>query len=661
MSDLLNRRGMKLLQIVLTFFWSSVVYAVTPANWKDTGFSINANGMKFSEVMQEFGKAYGVQIKSSIKASIVVKGRLKADNGSDFLERLTQVHDFRWFVYNGTLYLVPRHDNVSARLEVGEDAVQDAKAALVGVGLFDGRFGWGELPDEGVVLVNGPQEYVNLVRGILAPEHKKSTPKGKQIMVFRLTYASASDRVITTRGQKETIPGIKSILNSLLNQGATDRFAETRSKFDVGSEKRSRSEKNGRPDARENELNSRHPGTGRTEDADNSEQSRSGKAKSGLSEDKPRIDADTSINAIIVYDYANKREMYKNLIAELDIEPQQIEIEALIVDIDRNKLSELGVEWTITGGSQSSSLPIPVPGSALMISNLAHFYAKLKALESSGEARVLAKPTVLTLDNVAAVLDLSQSSYVPLVGERVAELANITAGTMLRVVPRVLRDANRTRVRLEVDIEDGALGDPSAKSNVTRSTISTQAIIDTQQTLMIGGYHSESTTNGVRKLPVLGDVPLFGPLFRTHSESRSERERLFLITPRLSGTNNYVMPQQFSEVKPAELPSRNQQTVVDKLPTQSAKLVETRSTHAAPVTIVPATTLSSAAVEKLVLTKVPDVSLELPQIAQVFEVRPQSTMRKRQCAKSKSEQAGLAADWLLFHPKVTQSAWSHLR
>jgi type III secretion protein C len=172
-----------------------------------------------------------------------------------------------------------------------------------------------------------------------------------------------------------------------------------------------------------------------------------------------------------------------------------------------------------------------------LISNAARFYARLKAMEGNGEARVLATPTVLTLNNVAAVLDLSQTKYMPLVGERVADLADITAGTMLRVIPRIVQDGADVRVRLEVDIEDGNLGDGSANGNVTRSTISTQAIIDLQQTLMIGGYRAESLSNKKQKVPLLGDVPLFGNLFSTRSSSESHRERLFLITPRLIGSS----------------------------------------------------------------------------------------------------------------------------
>jgi type II secretory pathway component GspD/PulD (secretin) len=376
-------------------------------------------------------------------------------------------------------------------------------------------------------------------------------------MVFRLKYASANDRVITSRGQAETIPGVKTILNNLLyGAGSGEKLADTRGgRYDVASGKRSRQEKGGRGGAREvgNSLlasgersqrdNPRGPRDG---DEGEPERERPGRGKSAPAEDKARIEADPSLNAIMIYDNINKQEMYKGLIAQLDIEPQQIEIEALIVDIERSKLSELGAEWGVRSGNvmstinstgaDSKGIDLPIPGATLLINNAARFYARLKALESDGQARVLAKPTVLTLDNVAAVLDLNQTAYVPLVGERVADLANVTAGTMLRVVPRIVREGSTTRVRLEVDIEDGTLGDVALKSNVTRSTISTQAIVDLQHTLMIGGYHAESVSSSLQKTPLLGDIPLFGRLFSSEKTAHSSRERLFLITPRLSGT-----------------------------------------------------------------------------------------------------------------------------
>jgi type III secretion protein C len=530
--------------------------AAAPASWNDTGFSIDTKGMRLGRVLEQFGAAYGVHVNSTIGDGAPLNMRIKAANGTEFLDRLAASGDFRWFYYSNTVYVVPRGDQVSVRLEVGEDAVQDSKAALVGIGLFDTRFGWGELPDEGVVMVSGPRAYVDLVRGLLMPDQKPAAPaqKGKQLMVFRLKYATAADRTINTRGQKETIPGIKTILTGLLDSGSPPKAAD--SEFDLLGHKRSGKGPSARGGIRTLGAEAAARLGGGDTDGDGPEAAEP-KRKSKISGlpngDRPRIDADPSLNAIIIYDDVAKRASYQALIAELDVEPRQIEIEALIVDIDRSKLGELGVEWGVKTGStttvvnagmsDSSGVELPVPGATLLINNASRFYARLKAMEGTGDARVLAKPTVLTLDNVAAVLDLSQTAYVSLVGERVADLADITVGTMLRVVPRIVQEGAMTRVRLEVDIEDGSMGDTTTSSNgtttapkVTRSTISTQAIVDGQQTLMIGGYHAESVSRQNQKVPVLGDVPVLGGLFRSSSESHTSRERLFLITPRLTAT-----------------------------------------------------------------------------------------------------------------------------
>lgn len=532
---------------MLMLSFSQEANAATPVEWKNTGFAIDSNNMTLGEVLNEFGKTYGVRIHSKIRDQVSLKGKLKADNGSDFLDRLMHTHDFRWFVYGGVLYLSPKHDNQSIRIEVSEDTVQDAKSALQGVGLFEPKFGWGELPDEGAIIINGPTEYVRLIQGILKPETRAAARREKKIMLFKLKYATAADRVITTRGQKETIPGVKTLLTSLLNQDGQERNRDGNEKFDIGSEKRSRLAKGQKADyaGKESDISAANSGA---RNGDNERNSSGPARKSAIArEDKPRIDADTALNAIVIFDYGDKHEMYKDLLAELDVEPQQVEIEALIIDIERSKLAEMGVEWGFNAGntavtlnagrSDSKGVELPVPGSSLLINNLGKFYARLKAMEGRGEARVLGKPTVLTLNNVAAVLDLSQTTYVPLVGERIADLANVTAGTMLRVVPRVLQEGKKTRVRLEVDIEDGSLGDNNPSSNVTRSSISTQAIIDLQQTLMIGGYHLESRSQKQQKIPGLGDMPLIGGLFRSQDKSVVEHERLFLITPRLASAS----------------------------------------------------------------------------------------------------------------------------
>ncbi|MBJ7311932.1 type III secretion system outer membrane ring subunit SctC [Rugamonas sp. CCM 8940] len=655
--------------------------AATPAGWKDSGFAINANGMKLHEVLEEFGRVYGVRLAVSANGAAIVKGKLKADSGADFLDHMMQQYRFRWFVYNDTLYVVPRDENSSKRLEIGEDAVQDAKEALIGLGLFDSRFGWGELPDEGTVIVSGPRAYVNLVREVLLPEEGKAHLKGKQIMVFRLKYASATDRVITSRGQAETIPGVKTILNNLLyGAGSGEKLADTRGgRYDVASGKRSRQEKGGRGVAREvgNSLlasaertqrdNPRGPRDG---DEGEPERERPGRGKAAPAEDKARIEADPSLNAIMIYDNINKQEMYKGLIAQLDIEPQQIEIEALIVDIERNKLAELGAEWGVRSGNvvstinstgaDSKGIDLPIPGATLLISNAARFYARLKALESDGQARVLAKPTVLTLDNVAAVLDLNQTAYVPLVGERVADLANVTAGTMLRVVPRIVREGDTTRVRLEVDIEDGTLGDVALKSNVTRSTISTQAIIDLQHTLMIGGYHAESVSSSLQKTPLLGDIPLFGGLFRSEKTAHSSRERLFLITPRLSGTTGAATALARSRAaKLARRVALEDQRGADGLVQDKAGKEKVAQDKVTQDKLAKAAALEQAAQEKAAQEKVAQEKLAQEKAAQekaAQEKVAQEKLAQEKAAQEKAAQEKVAQEKLAQEKAAQEKA-----
>ncbi|MTV41100.1 type III secretion system outer membrane ring subunit SctC [Duganella radicis] len=543
--------------------WAPAGRAAVPPSWKESGFAIEPAGMTLRQVLQQFGQVYGVQVALDVPNVAVRKEKLRADGGAEFLDRLAQTYRFRWFVYGDTLHIVPRDDNASVRLEVGEDAVQDAKGALIGMGLYDSRFGWGELPDEGVVIVSGPREYVRLARQILLPDQAKAVAKkDRQIMVFRLKYASATDRAISARGKTETVPGIKTILSNLLFAPPESKVDDPASRYDRASQKRSRLPDKGKGEARDlvnlplpgkvplPSWGKRAPAEAIDDEPEPAPSPRNAR-NTAASADRtpPRIEADPSLNAIMIYDLVSKRAMYQALIDQLDVQPQQIEIEALIIDIDRGKLSELGAEWGVSSGGgnvvarvngtqdDSKGLALPLSGSTLLISNAARFYARLKLMESHGEVSVLATPTVLTLDNVAAVLDLSQTKYMPLVGERVADLADVTAGTMLRVIPRLVDDGAAPRVRLEVDVEDGTLDDGSGSGNVTRSTISTQAIIAPQQTLVIGGYRAESLSNKRQKVPLLGDLPMVGNLFRSTSTSKSTRERLFLITPRLVGSS----------------------------------------------------------------------------------------------------------------------------
>jgi type III secretion protein C len=269
-----------------------------------------------------------------------------------------------------------------------------------------------------------------------------------------------------------------------------------------------------------------------------------------------RVEADTRLNAVIVRDAPERFEQYERLIQALDVEPQALEIEATIIDVNTDRLRELGVNWRLAGdrvsllsgqGTDSDALLQPgVPvdaitplarGGALsaVLGRDTQFIARIAALQEQGAARVVSSPQLITLSNVEAMIDTSRTFYVRVAGREEVDLYSVSAGTTLRVTPHVFKDGEDVRIKLLIHIDDGALSQQQVDQIpvVERSSIQTQALIFEGESLLIGGMVREATADGVTKVPLLGDLPMVGPLFRSTRESQARTERLFLIAPRL--------------------------------------------------------------------------------------------------------------------------------
>lgn len=271
-----------------------------------------------------------------------------------------------------------------------------------------------------------------------------------------------------------------------------------------------------------------------------------------------RVEADARLNAVIVRDAPDRLGQYEQLISALDIEPQTLEIEATIIDVNTERLKELGINWRYSRGRSSllfgrgdASDRGLAPGTApaditpigrggfvsAVLGDAREFIARVNLLEDQGAAKVVSSPQVLTLSNVEAVFDNSSTFYVRVAGREDVDLFNVSAGTTLRVTPHVFKDNGEVRIKMLVSIEDGALSSTRVVDTlpvVERSAVNTQALIFEGESLLLGGITRESSNDGVTKVPGLGDVPVLGHLFRNTSQGTSRVERMFLISPRLS-------------------------------------------------------------------------------------------------------------------------------
>ncbi len=459
------------------------------------------------------------------------------------------MYGFTWFVHAGTLYVSHASDTTTGSVSAQGGSISSLRQALLQLGVLDERFGWGEMPEQGVALVSGPPAYVALVRRTVAAlplgdsSGSRAAPAsgGQQVAVFRLRHASVNDRTISYRDRQVVTPGLASVLRELISgSGASSDTLATVAE----------------------PLRQIRPLFSEAQDPDGVAPLPPPAAPAparGQRTLEPTIQADTRLNAIIVQDIPERIPLYRQLIEQLDVPSTLIEIEAMIVDVNSDRVDELGVDWGAQAGTSSfgygnlslapsNGLPLASgvgldPGMmGLSVGNA--LIARIRALQGRGDANILSQPSILTSDNLGALIDLSETFYIRIQGERVATVTPVTVGTSLRVTPRHIDAGGNDRVELTVDIEDGSIQNEIQVDNlptVRRSNISTLAVVGDGQTLLIGGYNSTQDSARVDKVPVLGDIPGLGALFSHRSQSLQQRERLFLIRPRIVAINGELI------------------------------------------------------------------------------------------------------------------------
>ncbi len=369
--------------------------------------------------------------------------------------------------------------------------------------------------------------------------------------VFYLRYAWAQDTTMAVGGRQVVIPGVASILRSLVGayQSAPigrevllkPTLPSLKGKGLAGQGVSHQEGKRTPAQARDDAVDVLVAALARTAQAAEPQQQQQTTMPESM---QVHIEADPRMNAIIVRDLAERLPRYEQLIAALDVEPQTLEIEATIIDVNTDKARELGINWRWNNdgreASFSGSVPTIGPGgiASAVLGSAGQFLARIRALQTEGVARVVSSPQVVTLSNVEAVFDNSSTFFVRVAGREQVDLFNVSAGTQLRVTPHVFRDRDQTRIKLLVNVEDGTLSNRQVDQIpvVDRSTVNTQALIAEGESLLIGGMVRETNASGEDKVPGLGDVPVVGNLFKTTTKQTARIERMFLITPRMAGT-----------------------------------------------------------------------------------------------------------------------------
>jgi type II secretory pathway component GspD/PulD (secretin) len=228
----------------------------------------------------------------------------------------------------------------------------------------------------------------------------------------------------------------------------------------------------------------------------------------------------------------------KEEIALLDVAPSQVMLEALVVEVSEDGLKELGVDWATRWIRQENS----ASGITLVYSELANTeLVKLTTLIQNGRARLRANPRVATIDGQTAELEVGRENYFAITSGPVTypytTLEKITSGISLRITPRVAADGVVV-ARIEPEVRDVTGKAANDLPEITYRRAATQARVRDGQSVVIGGLINEYTMRTVRRVPILGDIPVIKHLFRRVSTRQMKSEVLIVVTPRIIRDGN---------------------------------------------------------------------------------------------------------------------------
>ncbi|MGQ3265548.1 MAG: type III secretion system outer membrane ring subunit SctC [Hydrogenophaga sp.] len=549
-----------------------------PLPFDGSPYSYYANETPVAKMLAEFCANFGIQLQIDPGIATRMSGRLGAASASEFLNTVTASAGLDWFHYAGTIHVTRVSERDTQVHAIARETIPGLRSALLDLKMLDERFGWAALADQGMVVVSGPPAYLELIAKTMRTV--QAAPNGQQMVVWKLKYANVEDRQVTIRDKTTVVPGVKTLLQALgggrahlavgniaSSDGAVSRLEPLKPAPSLNSGAAGAASGSGQGAEAGVAVGS----GGSSPTASTASDRTAGGRPQAFTGREVSIEADVRLNAIVMKGPADLIAGYQTLIAALDTPAGLVEIEAITIDVNKSRLEELGIDWSVNSrklnlGFGDASLPVAAgvlslgyrgaAAATTVVADQANaLLARIRLLETTGDAYVAGKPSILTSDNLSALIDLSQTFYTKVTGERVANLTPVTVGVMLKVSPRIVTtEAGETEIQLVIDIEDGSLVDRTGLDLpvVQRTTISTQATIREGQSLLIGGYDTETQQNSMEKVPVLGDIPKLGALFRTTRVDQQRRKRMFLITPRIVSMGAPVASLSRSSPIPAE-------------------------------------------------------------------------------------------------------------
>ncbi len=248
-------------------------------------------------------------------------------------------------------------------------------------------------------------------------------------------------------------------------------------------------------------------------------------------------------NSLLVKGTPEGIEELHELIKKLDIAPRQVSIKAEFVEINTSESSNLGIDWSIQRLGQVFETHFNPGGNVVFGYANGNVMANLRTQVLQNKAKLVNAPIISTLNNQPATIQIQKqipywtsSGYYGTGNTQTTQTVNmLSISSMLMVLPRINGDESIT-VTLQPQVSDQGemFSAPDGSSQlpaVNQQSLTTTRRVMNGETIVVGGIIRKTENNGVTKIPLLGDLPLIGPLFRSVTKSTEDRELLIFLTP----------------------------------------------------------------------------------------------------------------------------------
>ena len=264
-------------------------------------------------------------------------------------------------------------------------------------------------------------------------------------------------------------------------------------------------------------------------------------------------------NMLVIEDTPEHITRVRSILKSIDATPNQILIEAKILEISLSDSNAYGINWSKVFNSGETTVGVQglsSPASGLFINQITStLEAALTALYAKNDVRTLSSPNLVALENVEAEViigDRQGYNVTTTINQVTTEsIEFLESGVILRVLPRIDAVGN-VMMKIHPEVSTGTISLDGIPSQTT-TEVTTQILTRDGQPVFIGGLIKNNITEGRESVPILGDIPLIGALFSSVSHASNNTEIVVLITPYvIGGEAHKMMLEKSARVKHQE-------------------------------------------------------------------------------------------------------------